>query len=470
MPPLAALAARPPRRATPPLALAAAAAAAAALLLAPRPAAALDNGAAPVPPRGLTTWELFDFNVSDAKLRALADEMVATGVAAAGYTVLWLDDGWPACSVFSGAAGASRCATPAPRAADGSIVVDPLKFPAGMRAVADYVHARGLKLGIYSAPHLQTCGGYMGSLGHEATDAATFAAWGIDAVKMDAGCRDDCSLLDGCLVASLERVRDGLNATGRTMLFYVDSGNPTAGPMVYNPLQRGWPNSSMVQTHFARTWPLFAPSWFAGVANAVKIWFDRYDAWSSLMDNVHKQVNLAWFQGPGAFLHPDQMTVGQGAFSAAESRSEVLLYAVLAAPMFLSVAPASLSPELLALVTNPEVLAVNADADATMASLVASNPGDAERGLVDVWAKPMSDASFVFVLCNRDPLEARRGTVVFADGGDGGSSDVFPAGAGAGVEADVRDLGARKDLGTFSRSFSVELAPHDAVMVRVRRL
>ena len=107
------------------------------------------------------------------------------------------------------------------------------------------------------------------------------------------------------------------------------------------------------------------------------------------MDNTAKQVNLAWFQGPGFFLHPDQMTVGQGRFTAAESRSEVYLYAALAAPMFLSAAPSSLSPELLALVTNPEVLAVNHDADAVMASLVASGPGrDADdRGAVDVWAK-----------------------------------------------------------------------------------
>jgi alpha-galactosidase len=441
------------------------------LLLFAASAAALDNGAAPLPPRGVTTWELFNFNVSDAAIRSLADEMVSTGLLAAGYDILWVDDGWPSCAAFSGAPGVSSCATPAPRGADGTIVPDATKFPSGISGVASYVHGLGLRLGIYSAPHAVTCGGYEGSLGNEALDAATFAAWGVDAVKMDAGCRDDCSLLDGCIISALERVRDGLNKTGRTILFYVDMGNPTAGPTVYNPLARGWPNSSLVQTHFARTWPLFAPNWYSSVANAVKIWFDRYDAWSSLMDNVHKQVNMAWFQGPGYFLHPDQMTLGQGRFSLAESRSEVLLYAVLAAPMFLSAAPAALSPELLALATNPEVLAVNHDADATMATLVASNPGDDVRGAgVDVWVKPMSDGSFVFVLTNRDALLPRTATAVFADGGDGGSSDLFPGGGGADVRADVRDLVARADLGTFSRSWSTTLAPHDSVMVRVRRV
>ena len=441
-----------------------------------RAASALDNGAAPVPPRGVTTWELFNFNVSDAGLRALADSMVATGLAAAGYDILWLDDGWPSCAAFSGAPGTSRCLTPAPRDASGQIVPDAGKFPRGISGVADYVHQRGLKLGIYSAPHAVTCGGYMGSLGHEAEDTATFARWGVDAVKMDAGCRDDCSLLDGCIVSTLEKVRDGLNQTGRTMLFYVDMGNPTAGPAVYNPFQRGWPNNSQTQTHFARTWSLFAPNWYPQVANAVKLWYDRFDAWSSLMDNIHKQVNLAWFQGAGFFIHADQMTVGQGRFTAAESRSEVFLYAALAAPMFLSAAPSALSPELLALVTNPEVLAVNSDADAVMASLVATSPGSGavggadERGAVDVWVKPMSDASFVFVMVNRDALLPRNATAYFADGGDGSNSDLFPAGAGGGVRAAVRDLGARSDLGTFARSWTTTLAPHDAVMIRVRRL
>lgn len=83
---------------------------------------------------------------------------------------------------------------------------------------------------IYSAPHAQTCGGYEGSLHHEAVDAVTFAAWGIDAVKMDAGCQEDCSIHDGCLLGSLGRTRDALNATGRRVLYYVDDGNPTSGP------------------------------------------------------------------------------------------------------------------------------------------------------------------------------------------------------------------------------------------------
>jgi alpha-galactosidase len=132
-------------------------------------ASALDNGAAPVPPRGLTTWQLLNFNVSDAALRALADEMVSTGLLAAGYDILWLDDGWPACSEWVGVQGVSKCRVPAPRAANGSIVVDATKFPLGLAATVAYIHSKGLRAGIYTAPHAQTCGGYTGSLNNEVT-------------------------------------------------------------------------------------------------------------------------------------------------------------------------------------------------------------------------------------------------------------------------------------------------------------
>ncbi len=214
----------------------------------------LDNGAAPTPPRGVTTWELFNYNVSDPGLRALADGMVTTGLLAAGYDILWLDDGWPACDEWSGVPGVSSCNTPTPRAADGSIPVDSGKFPSGLASTVAYIHSRGLRAGIYSAPHSVTCGGFSASLNHEAVDAASFAAFGIDAVKMDAGCRDDSSLHNGTLIASLGRMRDALNSTGRRIVLYVDDGNPTSGPRVVNPSRRGWPTNDFTGTHMARSW------------------------------------------------------------------------------------------------------------------------------------------------------------------------------------------------------------------------
>ena len=433
-------------------------------------AAALPNGLALTPPRGLTTWLLYDFNVSAAALEALAGDMVATGLAAAGFDILWLDDGWPACSAFVGAPGVSACATPAPRAANGSVLPDPLKFPSGLAATVARIHAAGLKVGIYTAPHAVTCGGYTAALNHEAADAAACVAWGIDAVKLDAGCRTDTSLHDGTLLASIGRFRDALNATGKPVLLYVDDGNPIAGAKVVNPLQRGVPSNAVTRTHFARSAAEFAPFWYSGYANMVKIWFDRWDSFGSLMDNVHQQAGLAWFQGPGHFIAPDQMTIGQGAMTPAEERAEVSLYAVLGAPMFLSAPPRALTPAQLALLTNPELAAVNLDSDATMGSQVSSVVGDAwaaagDRWATDVWVKPLNDSSFAFVVVNRDPAAPRNATIRFGDGGSGSGTDLFPAGSR--TTARVRDLHARRDLGVVTETWSCVVGPHDAVAVRV---
>lgn len=117
-----------------------------------------------------------------------------------------LDDGWTAVGPGGPNSG------PGPRDAAGRIVPDKAKFPNGMKEVADYIHGKGLKLGIYTAPHGMTCAGFTGSLHNEAVDAQTFADWGVDFVKYDAGCQDDASLHDGTLLASIERMRDGLNA------------------------------------------------------------------------------------------------------------------------------------------------------------------------------------------------------------------------------------------------------------------
>ena len=431
-------------------------------------ATSLSNGLALTPPRGFTTWELFNFAVTSEKLVSLASDAISSGLAGAGFNIIWVDDGWSKCAAFRGAPGVSACAAPSPREG-GVIAADPLKFPQGLAAAVASIHALGLKVGIYTAPHAVTCGGYAASLNHEAADAAAFVAWGIDAVKLDAGCGTDASLHDGTLLASIGRFRDALNASGKPVLLYVDDGNPIAGAKVFNPLQRGVPATAVTRTHFARALAEFAPFWFKDYSHMAKIWFDRWDSFGSLLDNAHQQHNLAWQQGPGHFLAPDQMTIGQGGMSAAEERAEVALYAVLGAPMFVSAAPARLAPAQLALLTNPELAAVNQDSDAVMGSQVSSVVGDGwaqdERWATDVWVKPLNDSSFAFVVVNRDPARNRSAVIRFGDGATGSGTDLFPAGAG--TRARVRDLIARRDLGTFDSTWSAVVAPHDAVAVRV---
>ena len=229
------------------------------------------------------------------------------------------------------------------------------------------------------------------------------------------------------------------------------------------------PNNTFTATHIARSWSEEVVSWGPAIANMYKLWFDRSDHFESLLDNVHQQKNLAWFQAAGQFLAPDQMTLGQGRLTLGEARAEVYLYAALGAPMFLSCAPAALaaSPELLALVRNPEVLAINADEDCVMASNVNAVAawGGSERWAFDVWVKPLHDGALAFVVVNKDPLAAHNVSFAWGDGGDGEGADAFPV---AFARASVRDAGAQLDVGVFdSRVPAFEVPPHDARIFRV---
>lgn len=439
------------------------------------PSSSLNNGAAIVSPRGYTTWQLLNFNVSDSALRSLADSIVDLNLLEAGFDILWLDDGWPSCLTYSGAPGVSSCIVPHAREANYSISVDKEKFPFGIKATFDYIHSKGLKVGIYTAPHEQTCGGYSGSLNYESIDASQFSEWGVDAVKLDAGCRNDCSFQDGCLLASLTRMRDGLNATGRTMLYYVDDGNPTSGPRVFNPFSRGYaPNSSFLSTHIARTWAEEVVSWGPNIANMYKLWFDREDKWHSLIDNVHVQSGFTWFQQSGNFIAPDQITVGQGRMTEGQYRAEVYLYSILSAPTFLSCDPMALksSPTLLSLVTNPELREIQQDPDCVMATKISSESlwlggnDSIDRWAVDIYVKPMSDGSFAYLALNRDPAFSHNVTLSWGDNnGDGGSADTYPANL---FLARVRDVGNRRELGNFTQGIrNISVASLDAIIYRV---
>jgi len=270
----------------------------------------------------------------------------------------------------------------------------------------------------------------------------------------------DCGIHDGCLKNSLTRMRDGLNATGRTIVYYIDDGNPTSGPKVYNPYRRGWPDNSFTRTHVATSWSEHVDSWGPDIANMWKLWFDREDTWYSLLDNVHQQVGMQWFQACNAFNNPDFMTVGQGGMSVGQYRAEMFLYAVLGAPLILSFDLTKVDKFTLDLVTNPEILAVNQDKDCIQGTNVKAYTA------ADVWIKPLSDASYAVVLLNKDHNHAHDIELDFGTfGDDPDDEDFYPAGPWKHVL--VRDLYARKDLGKFSVKFNMTVLPLDAAILRI---
>jgi alpha-galactosidase len=319
------------------------------------PAAAEGNGLALTPPMGFNDWNAFKCNVSASLIEQTADTMVSSGMAKAGYKYVNIDDCW-----LSSA-----------RAADGSLVADPTKFPDGIKAVADYVHARGLKLGIYEDAGTMTCAGYPGSLGHEQQDAATFASWGVDYLKYD-----QCNIpfdnypgmthqqIDTQLYTTMSKA---LKATGRPIVFSMCNGTDSE----------------------AHPW-----LWGAPVSNLWRTTTDIQDSFSSMAALVAQNAQLAQYAKPGAWNDPDMLEIGNGGMTNAEYRSEMSLWSEMAAPLISGTDLTNASAATLKIYTNKDVIAIDQDKLGKQGRLLSSTNGH------DVFAKPLANGDVAVALFN----------------------------------------------------------------------
>lgn len=281
------------------------------------PAAALGNGLAPTPQMGFNDWNAYGCNVSESLIKSTAQAMHTNGMQAAGYSYVNIDDCWMTHNRDSG----------------GHLVPDPAKFPDGIKGTADYVHSLGLKLGIYEDAGTATCAGYPGSLGHESTDAQSFASWGVDYLKYD-----NCNNSGVPARTRYTAMRDALAATGR--------------PILYSLCNWGQDN----------VW-----TWGADVGNSWRTTGDISPSFSSMLSIFHSNVGLASYAGPGHWNDPDMLEVGNGSMTATESRSEFSLWAEMAAPLIAGTDIPSASSSTLSVLTNSRVIAVDQDSSASRA-------------------------------------------------------------------------------------------------------
>jgi alpha-galactosidase len=360
------------------------------------PAAALDNGLARTPQMGWNDWNTFGCNVSDGLIRQTADVMVSSGMAAAGYTYVNIDDCWSTRN----------------RNSNGDLVPDPQKFPNGIKAVADYVHSKGLKLGIYSSAGTTTCAGYPASLGHERQDAALWASWGIDYLKYD-NCGDHQGKNGQQRYAAM---RDALAATGRPILFSLCN----------------WGQESV--------W-----TWGMQTGNSWRTTGDIQANFSSVMGILDQQVGLDAYSGPGGWNDPDMLEVGNGSLSGTEGRAHFSLWALLNAPLIAGNDIRSMSAETRSILTNTEVIAVNQDWGGRQGHKISDN------GNLEVWRKPMSDGSVAVVLLNRGGGTATVSTTTSA------------LGLGPASSYSVRDLWAHT-TSSSSGTISASVPGHGAAM------
>jgi len=369
------------------------------------------NTLASTPPMGWNSWNKFACNVSEDLIRQTADAMVASGMKEAGYQYVVIDDCWQV-----------------ERDSNGNIVIDAKRFPTGMKALADYVHAKGLKFGIYSDAGTKTCQGRPGSRGYEFQDARQYAAWGVDYLKFDW-----CSSSTQDARSSYELMRAALDASGRPIVF------------------------SICEWGTAKPW-----LWAKGVGNLWRTTGDISDKWedhkkwpdgsccsNGMVDILDQQVGLESYAGPGHWNDPDMLEVGNGGMTTAEYRAHFSLWAILAAPLIAGNDLRDMKPEIREILTHKEVIAVDQDPAGNEGRRVRKN------GNVEVWSKVLQDGSRAVVLFNRGTEDAEIG-VSWEELG-------YPAH----LSAKVRDLWQAKDLGEHKGTFSATVAPHSVVMVTV---
>jgi alpha-galactosidase len=369
------------------------------------------NGLAATPPMGWNDWYAFHCNLTEQLVEQTADAMVSSGMRDAGYDYVNLDDCWLSHQ----------------RDAGGNLQADPTKFPDGIKAVADYVHARGMKLGIYEDVGTATCAGYPGSYGHVQQDADTFASWGVDFVKVD-WCNVPFADFPGLTQQQVAeklytQYSKALLATGRPMFFSICEWNPALKP---------W-------------------TWAPAISNMWRTNNDYGDSWNRIVANIDQEAGLAQYAGPGHWNDPDILQVGLGGMTAAEDQAHFSAWSMLAAPLLAGNDVRSMSAETKAILTNREVIAIDQDplgAEATRLSHTAD---------ADVWTRRLANGDRAVMLLNRS-ADATRITTTAQDAG-------LPS-AGAYAVRDLWTHRTNESAGVIAAS----VPAHSAVLYRVAAL
>jgi alpha-galactosidase len=364
---------------------------------------------AATPPMGWNSWNTFECSLSETLIESVADTFVSSGMQAAGYQYVNLDDCW-----MDG------------RDSSGNLQWNATKFPSGIPALAAYVHGKGLKFGIYETPNTVTCVGIyegispsvaVGSLGHEAQDALTFASWGVDFLKYDL-CNGDPS--------SFVTMRDALRATGRPIVYSVNPGNGAGYPQNTS----GWD--------------------FNSVANMWRFASDINATFASVTSIIDLDAPFFGLAGPGHWNDADMLEVGKG-MTTDEDTSHFSMWAMLASPLLAGNDIRSMTATSQGILTNAEVIAVNQDPLGNQGRLVATPQTN-----LQIWSKMLSGQNtFAVALLNRTAAAASM-TVPWTTLG-------LPT-----SNATVRDLWTHTDLGTFAQSYTATAIPSDGVvMLRV---
>jgi alpha-galactosidase len=371
------------------------------------------------PPMGWNSWNKFACNIDETIIRGIADVMVETGLRDAGYIYLNIDDCWHG-----------------ERDSLGFIQADPVKFPSGIKALADYVHSKGLKLGIYSDAGRKTCGGRPGSFGHEYQDALQYAKWGIDYLKYDW-----CETQNINPIGAYNLMRDALYAAGRPILFSMCE----------------WGNSK------PWTWAKDTGHLWRTTGDITNV-FDgvsRHPGWTAwgTMQILDMQDTLRKYAGPGHWNDPDMLEVGNG-LTDNQNRAHFTMWSIIAAPLILGNDLRNMSPETKDIILNKEVIAINQD------PLGVQGLKFLAADSLEYWVKPLENDEWAFCVLNRAKVTVANTTIDWqkfnlhdevSDKSTAFDSKVY----------NLRNLWTKKEEGTTAAVKKVTIPAQDVVLYRL---
>lgn len=356
-----------------------------------------ENGLGHTPPMGWNSWNHFGCHIDENLIRQTADAMVSTGLSGAGYKYINIDDCWAEQN----------------RDSNGNLAPKSSTFPSGIKALADYVHGKGLKFGIYSDAGTQTCSKTMpGSLGHEEQDAKTFASWGVDYLKYDNCNNNNIS------------PKDRYPVMGKALL--------NSGRSIFYSLCE-WGDQDPA-------------TWAKSIGNSWRTTGDIQDNWNSMTSRADENDKWASYAGPGGWNDPDMLEVGNGGMSASEYRSHFSIWALAKAPLLIGCDVRSADSQTLNILSNGEVIAVNQDKHGIQGKKI-KNDGDLE-----VWAGPLSGGRVVVVLWNRGSSKATI-TAFWSDIGLHSTTVVH-----------ARDVWQHTTIKSVKGQISAEVGVHDCKM------
>lgn len=372
------------------------------------------------PPMGFNTWNTFASNIDEFMIKETAEAMIKNGMRDAGYVYIVLDDTWSAME----------------RDAQGNLQAHPDKFPSGMKALGDWLHAKGFKFGIYGCAGRKTCAGYPGSWGHEYQDAMKFAEWGVDYLKYDWCTADEANPKD-----AYTRMRDALYSAGRPIVFSICEWGGS----------KPWEWAKDVG-HLWRTTGDITDCY-----DCIQRW---EQGWKVILDLQHSQVlpadgqnnGIGRFAGPGHWNDPDMLEVGNEGLTFAESRAHFSLWGILAAPLMAGNDVRNMTPEITAILVDKEALAINQDSLGKQGWRFRREPGR------EIWVRELAGGDWAVALLNT---------------GDSAADLEIDFGHGwwfVGGECSVRDIWDKKDAGTSKQVFKKRLDSHDVAYLRLSPL